>query len=158
MPLNLIFRSSTLLANLIIGRIFFKKRYDTAKYSAVLLVSIGIFSCTLASGSNIANSRPEGNLSEFFWWTVGVAIMSSKRFFQEKVLITILCILSYTLSHRLHGFISRDHVQALREISRRVIVLHAHTIHAGFSPFIRKHLEPCKSSKGVARNFSSIHR
>lgn len=87
MPLNLIFRSSTLLANLIIGRIFFKKRYDMAKYSAVLLVSIGIFSCTLASGSNFANSRPEdpeGNFSEFFWWTVGVAIMSSKRAFLRK--------------------------------------------------------------------------
>lgn len=78
MPLNLIFRSSTLLANMALGKLIFKKRYDNSKYCSVVFVSIGIFMCTLASGSDIATDHDESS-SEFFWWIVGVVLMSGMR-------------------------------------------------------------------------------
>lgn len=56
----------------------FKKRYDNSKYCSVVFVTIGIFMCTLASGSGVAAAQDESS-SEFFWWIVGVVLMSGMR-------------------------------------------------------------------------------
>lgn len=86
MPLNLIFRSSTLLANMVLGIAFFKKRYDWTKYVSVVSVTMGIFLCTYASGTDIKSTaldideaqKDDGN-SAFFWWSIGVTLMSGRN-------------------------------------------------------------------------------
>uniref|UniRef100_A0A8C9ZIV1 Solute carrier family 35 member B4 n=1 Tax=Sander lucioperca TaxID=283035 RepID=A0A8C9ZIV1_SANLU len=47
MPLHMIFRSGSLIANMILGIIILKKRYSASKYLSVALISAGIFICTI---------------------------------------------------------------------------------------------------------------
>ncbi|CAG0879692.1 unnamed protein product [Darwinula stevensoni] len=54
-PLFLIFRSGSLLTNMILGIIIRKRRYTVNKYISVAMVTGGVFMCTFASGHYIAN-------------------------------------------------------------------------------------------------------
>jgi len=49
LPLHMIFRSGSLIANLIMGILLLKKRYSTSKYLAVVCITIGICLATMAS-------------------------------------------------------------------------------------------------------------
>jgi UDP-xylose/UDP-N-acetylglucosamine transporter B4 len=79
MPLNLIFKSSSLMANLVLGMIILKKRYILSKYISVILITIGIILCTFASGSNIRKDEKDktdkDGSSSFYWWCIGVFLM-----------------------------------------------------------------------------------
>ena len=80
MPLNLIFRSSTLMANMVLGIIILKKRYDITKYVSVIMLTAGIILCTFASGMNLAEDPLDDkeSFSSFFWWVLGVAVITGK--------------------------------------------------------------------------------
>lgn len=52
LPLHMIFRSGSLIANLVLGILLLKKRYSTSKYMAVICITIGICLSTLASSSS----------------------------------------------------------------------------------------------------------
>ncbi|EPY74076.1 solute carrier family 35, member B4-like protein [Camelus ferus] len=53
MPLHMIFRSGSLIANMILGIIILKKRYSIFKYTSIALVSVGIFICTFMSAKQV---------------------------------------------------------------------------------------------------------
>uniref|UniRef100_A0A8C5N6K5 Solute carrier family 35 member B4 n=1 Tax=Gouania willdenowi TaxID=441366 RepID=A0A8C5N6K5_GOUWI len=53
MPLHMIFRSGSLIANMILGIIILKKRYSRSKYLSIALVSAGIFLCTFMSAKQV---------------------------------------------------------------------------------------------------------
>uniref|UniRef100_A0A3Q0R187 Solute carrier family 35 member B4 n=1 Tax=Amphilophus citrinellus TaxID=61819 RepID=A0A3Q0R187_AMPCI len=55
MPLHMIFRSGSLIANMILGIIILKKRYSTSKYLSIALVSAGIFICTIMSAKQVVS-------------------------------------------------------------------------------------------------------
>lgn len=55
LPLHMIFRAGSLLANMVLGIIIMKKTYSVTKYSSVLMISAGIFVCTLASAKEMVN-------------------------------------------------------------------------------------------------------
>uniref|UniRef100_A0A3P9L1G5 Solute carrier family 35 member B4 n=1 Tax=Oryzias latipes TaxID=8090 RepID=A0A3P9L1G5_ORYLA len=57
MPLHMIFRSGSLIANMILGVIILKKRYSTGKYLSIALVSAGIFICTIMSAKQVLHER-----------------------------------------------------------------------------------------------------
>ncbi|TMS05136.1 UDP-xylose and UDP-N-acetylglucosamine transporter [Larimichthys crocea] len=79
MPLHMIFRSGSLIANMILGIIILKKRYTASKYLSIALVSAGIFICTIMSAKqvNVANegSEEEG-LFAFMHWLIGIAMLT----------------------------------------------------------------------------------
>uniref|UniRef100_A0A2K6RVA2 Solute carrier family 35 member B4 n=1 Tax=Rhinopithecus roxellana TaxID=61622 RepID=A0A2K6RVA2_RHIRO len=56
MPLHMIFRSGSLIANMILGIIILKKRYSIFKYTSIALVSVGIFICTFMSAKQVVRS------------------------------------------------------------------------------------------------------
>ena len=58
LPLHMIFRAGSLLANMILGIIILKKRYTTMKYVSVLMISVGICVCTMASGKELVSLVP----------------------------------------------------------------------------------------------------
>ncbi|KAK7814060.1 hypothetical protein U0070_020919 [Myodes glareolus] len=74
MPLHMIFRSGSLIANMILGIIILKKRYSMFKYTSIALVSAGIFICTFMSAKQVTS---QSSLSEkdgfqaFAWWLLG---------------------------------------------------------------------------------------
>ncbi|XP_014306546.1 UDP-xylose and UDP-N-acetylglucosamine transporter-like, partial [Myotis lucifugus] len=61
MPLHMIFRSGSLIANMILGIIILKKRYSIFKYASIALVSVGIFICTSMSAKQVTS---QSSLSE----------------------------------------------------------------------------------------------
>ncbi|KAK6013693.1 UAA transporter family protein, partial [Ostertagia ostertagi] len=48
-PLHIIFRSGSLMANLLLSVILLKKKYTLRKYLSVFAITIGIVICTLAT-------------------------------------------------------------------------------------------------------------
>ncbi len=67
---------------MVLGIIILKKTYSAREYFSVLLISIGIFMCTLASANekNSPNhpviSQISDDYSEMFWWTVGIIMLT----------------------------------------------------------------------------------
>uniref|UniRef100_A0A8C9XEH5 Solute carrier family 35 member B4 n=1 Tax=Sander lucioperca TaxID=283035 RepID=A0A8C9XEH5_SANLU len=96
MPLHMIFRSGSLIANMILGIIILKKRYSASKYLSVALISAGIFICTIMSARqmNVGNegSEEQGFYALMHWligeyWHVDLALLMSARMgiFQETL-------------------------------------------------------------------------
>ncbi|CAH2275481.1 UDP-xylose and UDP-N-acetylglucosamine transporter [Pelobates cultripes] len=79
MPLHMIFRSGSLIANMVLGIIILKKRYSISKYLSIALVSVGIFICTLMSAQQVASHQPspeEDGFAVFLWWLIGIAALT----------------------------------------------------------------------------------
>ena len=57
LPLHMIFRAGSLLANMILGIIILKKHYSTTKYMSVFMISVGICVCTIASAKQMASIK-----------------------------------------------------------------------------------------------------
>lgn len=79
MPLHMIFRSGSLIANMILGIIILKKRYSASKYLSIALVSAGIFICTIMSAKQV-NVACEGSEEQGFYafmrWLIGIAMLT----------------------------------------------------------------------------------
>ncbi|XP_076589886.1 UDP-xylose and UDP-N-acetylglucosamine transporter [Chaetodon auriga] len=79
MPLHMIFRSGSLIANMILGIIILKKRYSASKYVSIALVSAGIFICTIMSARQV-NVANEGSEEKGFYavmhWLTGIAMLT----------------------------------------------------------------------------------
>uniref|UniRef100_A0A3B3BY87 Solute carrier family 35 member B4 n=1 Tax=Oryzias melastigma TaxID=30732 RepID=A0A3B3BY87_ORYME len=71
MPLHMIFRSGSLIANMILGVIILKKRYSAEKYLSIALVSAGIFICTIMSAKQVVS----GCRTFLLWWLSGSIAM-----------------------------------------------------------------------------------
>ncbi|XP_051864297.1 UDP-xylose and UDP-N-acetylglucosamine transporter-like [Drosophila nasuta] len=81
MPLHMIFRSGSLMANMIMGIILLKKRYNLRQYSSVAMITGGIILCTLMSSTDVKDNthhslKVETSYSDFFWWCVGIALLA----------------------------------------------------------------------------------
>ncbi|KAM6926446.1 UDP-xylose and UDP-N-acetylglucosamine transporter [Lycodopsis pacificus] len=79
MPLHMIFRSGSLIANMILGIIILKKRYSASKYLSIALVSAGIFICTIMSAKQVnvaSEGSEEQNVHAFMRWLVGIGMLT----------------------------------------------------------------------------------
>lgn len=89
MPLHMIFRAGSLIANMIMGIIILNKRYDFSKYLSVFMITVGIVVCTIVSGSNVestqVNQTEESNFSVFFWWTLGITLLTVALFISARM-------------------------------------------------------------------------
>lgn len=79
MPLHMIFRSGSLIANMILGIIILKKRYTASKYLSIAFISAGIFICTIMSAKQV-NVATEGSEEQGFYplihWLIGIAMLT----------------------------------------------------------------------------------
>uniref|UniRef100_A0A8C2Q2P9 Solute carrier family 35 member B4 n=1 Tax=Cyprinus carpio TaxID=7962 RepID=A0A8C2Q2P9_CYPCA len=79
MPLHMIFRSGSLIANMILGIIILKKRYSASKYLSIMLVSLGIFICTVMSAKQVnveKGATEEDGFYAFVHWILGIAMLT----------------------------------------------------------------------------------
>ncbi|XP_041348071.1 UDP-xylose and UDP-N-acetylglucosamine transporter-like [Gigantopelta aegis] len=77
MPLQMIFRSGSLVANLIMGMIILKRSYKMSKFVSVALITCGIIICTLSSASQV-ESHPNHTgdvMYDFLIWLVGLGML-----------------------------------------------------------------------------------
>ncbi|XP_074603134.1 UDP-xylose and UDP-N-acetylglucosamine transporter-like [Brevipalpus obovatus] len=92
-PLHVIFKSGSLLANLVLGILILRRRYSFSKYFAVILITIGIILCTIASyDPSVGSSKGENDQRHFHTWILGLTILTVVLFtsafmgiFQEKL-------------------------------------------------------------------------
>lgn len=95
MPLQMIFRAGSLIANLTLGMIIMKKRYNVGKYISVILITAGIILCTIASAQQVdeKNENATGNVFlDLTVWLLGILILTGALFltagmgiYQEKI-------------------------------------------------------------------------
>lgn len=88
LPLHMIFRAGSLLANMILGILILKKRYTTMKYLSVIMISIGISICTIASAKQLNHSESENQISsvgDFVWWIVGILLLTFALFMSARM-------------------------------------------------------------------------
>ncbi|XP_052872467.1 UDP-xylose and UDP-N-acetylglucosamine transporter [Anopheles cruzii] len=91
MPLHMIFRAGSLIANMIMGIVILKKRYDFSKYLSVGMITAGIVTCTIVSGSRVESTqvlKGEGDddpVAVFFWWTLGIALLTLALFVSARM-------------------------------------------------------------------------
>ncbi|MCJ8735857.1 hypothetical protein PDJAM_G00252390 [Pangasius djambal] len=79
MPLHMIFRSGSLIANMILGIIILKKRYSSSKYLSIFLVSVGIFICTIMSAKQVSAEKAatkEEGVYVFLHWLLGIGMLT----------------------------------------------------------------------------------
>ncbi|CAG2179096.1 unnamed protein product, partial [Oppiella nova] len=56
-PLHIIFRSGSLMANMLLGILILKRQYSTTKYTSVAFITVGIIMATLASSQPSAQPK-----------------------------------------------------------------------------------------------------
>jgi len=67
---------------MLLGIVILKKTYSVREYISVVLISVGICLCTLASATEkkspgqSVNVQATDEFSEMFWWTVGIIMLT----------------------------------------------------------------------------------
>lgn len=93
MPLHMIFRAGSLIANMIMGIILLKKSYRLDKYISVGMITLGIVICTVVSGSNVTRSvgkstkvvKETTEFEDFCWWVAGIACLTLALFVSARM-------------------------------------------------------------------------
>lgn len=90
MPLHMIFRAGSLIANMIMGIIILRKQYDFSKYLSVFMITAGIVTCTVVSGTKVESTQVDPNadksgFSVFFWWTLGITLLTVALFISARM-------------------------------------------------------------------------
>jgi UDP-xylose/UDP-N-acetylglucosamine transporter B4 len=78
-PLHIIFRSGSLLTNLLMNRFLFGKKYSTKKYVSVMVITVGIILCTLAASSvekKDAAISLEDAQKHYQEWMIGIVMLT----------------------------------------------------------------------------------
>ncbi|KAK7496130.1 hypothetical protein BaRGS_00012540 [Batillaria attramentaria] len=77
MPLQMIFRAGSLVANLVLGYIILHRRYKWSKYISVVMITLGIITCTIASSGEV-KSQPghtDDPTYDFWIWCLGIFLL-----------------------------------------------------------------------------------
>ncbi|XP_035676303.1 UDP-xylose and UDP-N-acetylglucosamine transporter-like [Branchiostoma floridae] len=90
MPLHMIFRAGSLIANMMLGIILLKKSYKPTKYVAVLMITAGIFTCTYMSAQSMGAEKEDvdtedGGIVQFLWWLLGIAMLTFALFMSARM-------------------------------------------------------------------------
>lgn len=77
MPLHIIFRAGSLIANMFMGMVILKRRYSMTKYLAVLGISVGVCLCTFMSSKSLDNGEidEDGGVVRFLTFVMGIGML-----------------------------------------------------------------------------------
>lgn len=77
---------------MIMGIIILRKKYVFSKYLSVFMITMGIVICTIISGQEVKstqrvteNSVPTTPWENFFWWTLGIALLTAALFISARM-------------------------------------------------------------------------
>ncbi|RUS80746.1 hypothetical protein EGW08_011469 [Elysia chlorotica] len=87
MPLHMIFRAGSLIANLILGVLILKRSYKPTKYLSVVLITIGIVICTIASSNQ--KEKMVGHTGDatydYMIWVTGLFLLVLSLFLSARM-------------------------------------------------------------------------
>lgn len=81
----MIFRAGSLLANMIMGVVLLGKEYTPAKYTSVMMISIGIATCTIMSAQTNQIKHSEGAETDNFWLSIGIGLLTFALFMSARM-------------------------------------------------------------------------
>ncbi|XP_020898120.1 UDP-xylose and UDP-N-acetylglucosamine transporter [Exaiptasia diaphana] len=87
-PLHMIFRAGSLVANLCLGVIILKRSYKLSKYISVLMITAGIAICTVVSANKVEvhHTATTGNpYTDYLWWCVGITMLVVALFLSARL-------------------------------------------------------------------------
>ncbi|ELU12113.1 hypothetical protein CAPTEDRAFT_175809 [Capitella teleta] len=96
MPLHMIFRAGSLMANLVLGVFILNRRYTLSKYLSVLVITLGIAMSTIASAGRVVSDHSicknnddideQGDgFSEMIRWLIGIAMLTFALFMSARM-------------------------------------------------------------------------
>ena len=86
MPLHMIFRAGSLMANMLLGVIILGKQYSMSKYVSILMITAGIITCTYSSTSTSSKSVESGDEEkEESWIMVGISLLTFALFMSARM-------------------------------------------------------------------------
>ncbi|XP_047991604.1 UDP-xylose and UDP-N-acetylglucosamine transporter [Leguminivora glycinivorella] len=94
MPLHMIFRAGSLMANMAMGVWILKKQYPALKYMAIFMISAGIAICTIQSSGEVkaprethSDAEEEARLKfiDWLWWCLGITILTFALFVSARM-------------------------------------------------------------------------
>ncbi|XP_017877667.1 UDP-xylose and UDP-N-acetylglucosamine transporter [Ceratina calcarata] len=92
MPLHMIFRAGSLIANMVMSIMILKKSYAFSKYLSVFMITMGIAICTVVSSKEIksiqsknAEQKVTTPWDDFFWWALGIALLTVALFVSARM-------------------------------------------------------------------------
>ncbi|XP_033102484.1 UDP-xylose and UDP-N-acetylglucosamine transporter-like [Anneissia japonica] len=97
MPLHMIFRSGSLIANMILGIIILKKKYTIKKYLSILMISMGICICTIMSAQTVSRESNKhkhyedeaesdsNEAKDFIIWLIGIGMLTFALFMSARM-------------------------------------------------------------------------
>jgi len=92
MPLHMIFRAGSLMANMLMGIALLRKRYTVTKYLSVLMITVGITVCTIMSAKSTVKSDTNAEDVEYskdkdegFWLLVGISLLTFALFMSARM-------------------------------------------------------------------------
>jgi len=88
MPLHMIFRAGSLMANMMMGMLLLNKRYSPSKYLSVIMITLGIVLCTYMSA--ISKGTPTESVDteesgDNFWLFVGIGLLTFALFMSARM-------------------------------------------------------------------------
>ncbi|KAL1110431.1 hypothetical protein AAG570_007962 [Ranatra chinensis] len=89
MPLHMIFRSGSLVANMVMGIIILKRTYPVSKFVSVAFITCGVIICTIMSGQDIKKESIgislQSNEDSLFWWFLGISLLIFALFVSARL-------------------------------------------------------------------------
>jgi len=82
MPLHMIFRAGSLMANMLLGVMILGKQYTLSKYLSILMITFGIVTCTYSSTSSksVEGELEDEGEKEESWIMVGISLLTFALF------------------------------------------------------------------------------
>jgi len=77
LPFHMIFRSGSLIANVIMGFLVFRKSYTARKLIAVMAVTVGIIIATFASTPDRGQEKADQLSTSVLWWWIGISMLGA---------------------------------------------------------------------------------
>ena len=84
MPLHMIFRAGSLMANMLLGVIILGKQYSMSKYVSILMITAGIITCTYSSTSSKSVEGGDEEKDES-WIMVGISLLTFALFMSARM-------------------------------------------------------------------------
>ncbi|XP_077977701.1 UDP-xylose and UDP-N-acetylglucosamine transporter-like [Glandiceps talaboti] len=89
-PLHMIFRAGSLIANMVLGIIILKREYNVSKYLSVFMITIGICMCTIASAQQMGKgpqlkSETGDPWYDFVMWLIGIGMLVFALFMSARM-------------------------------------------------------------------------
>ncbi|XP_014247241.1 UDP-xylose and UDP-N-acetylglucosamine transporter-like [Cimex lectularius] len=75
MPLHMIFRSGSLITNMLMTILILRRKYALSKYLSVGLITSGVILSTLASGKEMKDADKTVEDGSFFLWLLGIGLL-----------------------------------------------------------------------------------